>query len=113
MTPNEALKEKSGEISAIDYTQVVQSQKFKQLLKSKRNFIVPLTIFFFVFYFTLPILTAYSTVLNQEAFWNMSWAWVFAFAQFIMTWTLCTLYTKKARSFDAMADEIKTEMIKK
>ena len=109
MTPNEAL-EKGRKVSAIDYSQVVKSQKFQELLRKKRNFILPLTIFFFVFYFTLPIMTAYSTVLNQEAFWHMNWAWVFAFAQFIMTWTLCTLYTKKARSFDAMAEEIKKDI---
>ena len=107
MTPPEAFKDKGLEASAIDYTQIVQSRKFQNLLRKKRNFILPLSIFFFVFYFTLPILTAYSTVLNQEAFWNMSWAWIFAFAQFIMTWTLCTLYTKKARSFDAIAETIK------
>lgn len=110
MTPNEAVKEKNHEVSAIDYTKVVQSQKFQELLKKKRNFILPLSIFFFVFYFTLPITTAYSTVLNQETFLHMNWAWVFAFAQFIMTWTLCTLYTKKARSFDAMAEEIKKDI---
>ena len=109
MTPTEAVEKGRG-TSAIDYTQVVQSQKFQVLLKKKRNFIVPLTIFFFVFYFTLPIMTAYSTVLNQEAFLHMNWAWIFAFAQFIMTWTLCTLYTKKARSFDAMAEEIKKDI---
>jgi uncharacterized membrane protein (DUF485 family) len=112
MTPPEALKEKGRETSAIDYTRIVQSRKFQTLLKQKRNFIVPLSIFFFAFYFTLPILTAYSTVLNREAFWHMSWAWIFAFAQFIMTWTLCTLYTRKARSFDAIAEEIKKEIKK-
>ena len=110
MTPTEAVKGKGRRTSTIDYTQAVQSQKFQELLRKKRNFILPLTIFFFVFYFTLPIMTAYSTVLNQEAFLHMNWAWVFAFAQFIMTWTLCTLYTKKARSFDAMAEEIKKDI---
>lgn len=112
MTPNEAVKEQGRENSAIDFTKVVQSQKFQELLKKKRNFILPLSIFFFVFYFTLPITTAYSTVLNQEAFLHMNWAWVFAFAQFVMTWTLCTLYTKKAKSFDAIAEEIKKDIRK-
>lgn len=109
MAPNKALGKENQE-STVDYTQVVQSQKFQNLLRQKRNFILPLSIFFFVFYFTLPILTAYSTALNQEAFLHMSWAWVFAFAEFVMTWTLCTLYTKKARSFDKLAEEIKQEI---
>lgn len=110
MTPNEAVKEKGSDISAIDYTKVVQSQKFKELLKKKRAFTVPISIFFLIFYFTLPITTSYSTVLNKESFLHMNWAWLFAFAQFIMVWTLCTLYTKKAKSFDAIAEEIKKEI---
>jgi uncharacterized membrane protein (DUF485 family) len=39
----------------------------------------------------------------------MTWAWVFAFAQFVMTWTLCILYTKRASKFDELVDTIKKE----
>jgi uncharacterized membrane protein (DUF485 family) len=95
--------------SSLDYTAIVQSTKFQQLLKAKKSFIIPLSIFFFAFYFALPIMTSYSKVLNTPAFGPVSWAWVFAFAQFIMTWTLCILYTKKAVSFDQMVEEIVEE----
>lgn len=91
------------------YAQVIQSETFKELLRKKRAFILPSSIFFFVFYFTLPILTSYFTVLNQPAFGAISWAWVFAFAQFIMTWGLCILYTKRAQQFDQLVDKIKQE----
>ena len=90
----------------INYTVVAQSEDFKNLLKAKRKFIVPLSIFFFVFYFTLPLLTAYTKVLNTPAIGSITWAWVFAFAQFIMTWTLVTIYMKKAYSFDDMVNKI-------
>lgn len=90
----------------IDYTEIVQSPAFKELLAAKRKFIVPLSLFFLAFYFTLPILTAYSTALNQPAFGGMSWAWVFAFAQFIMTWALCILYTSKATKFDSLGETV-------
>lgn len=110
MASNEALEGEKSRSSATDFTKIVQSQIFQELLRKKRNFIVPLTIFFFLFYFTLPILTAYTQVLNKDAFGNMSWAWVFAFAEFIMTWTLCTLYTKKAKKFDQIANKIKQDI---
>jgi uncharacterized membrane protein (DUF485 family) len=93
-----------------DYKQIVQSSSFQTLMKKKKNFIIPTTIFFFVFYFALPILTSYSTVLNHPAIGPISWAWVFAFAQFLMTWGLCLLYTNKAKTFDNMVDQIKTEI---
>ena len=62
-----------------------------------------------VFYFSLPVLTSYSTVLNSNAFGAISWAWVLAFAQFIMTWTLCVLYSKKAATFDILVEKIVKE----
>ncbi|WP_241680343.1 DUF485 domain-containing protein [Metabacillus mangrovi] len=93
----------------IDYTAVAASPAFQQLLAEKKKFILPLTLFFLAFYFTLPVLTAYSTVLNNPAIGAVSWAWIFAFAQFIMTWVLCSLYSRKAVSFDKLVEEIRSE----
>ncbi len=104
-----SLQKTEEQPTSPDYTKIVQSPSFQQLLKTKRNFILPLSLFFLAFYFTLPILTAYSNVLNQPAFLSMTWAWVFAFAQFIMTWTLCILYTRRAAKFDELVEVIKAE----
>ncbi|CEG25581.1 DUF485 domain-containing protein [Bacillus sp. B-jedd] len=106
-----ALKESQLEKAArsspsLDYSKIVQSPSFQQLLREKRKFLLPATLFFMAFYFTLPILTAYSTVLNNSAYGPISWAWVFAFAQFIMTWALCIIYTKKAARFDFLVEDI-------
>ncbi|WP_156178096.1 DUF485 domain-containing protein [Bacillus sp. SA1-12] len=108
MSMNEnSLKQKMEQSqTSIDYSKIAQSAKFKELLHKKRNFILPMSLFYLAFYFTLPIMTAYSTVLNQPAIGSVSWAWVFAFAQFIMTWALCILYSKRAAKFDEMVDEI-------
>ena len=89
-----------------NYSAIVQSSEFQQLLKEKKKFIIPFTVFFLVFYFALPIMTSYSSVLNNSFYGNITWAWVFAFAQFIMTWTLCMIYSKKAARFDRLSDEV-------
>ncbi|OCA83070.1 hypothetical protein A8F94_18200 [Bacillus sp. FJAT-27225] len=107
MAMKEELVGKKSKSASPDYTAIVQSRAFKQLLQEKRKFLLPSCLFFMAFYFTLPILTAYSTVLNNPAFGPVSWAWVFAFAQFIMTWALCSIYTRKASKFDALVKEIK------
>jgi uncharacterized membrane protein (DUF485 family) len=106
------LPKKQSNVNVSNYSAIVQSSHFKQLMEKKKRFIVPMTLFFFVFYFSLPILTAYSDVLNNPAIGNISWAWIFAFAQFIMTWSLCVLYTKKAKTFDELADQVIAEMDK-
>ncbi|WP_068787228.1 DUF485 domain-containing protein [Paenibacillus phocaensis] len=92
------------------YTEVWHSAKFKTLISHKKRFIIPSTVFFLLFYFALPIMTSYSEVLNRPAIGPISWAWVFAFAQFVMTWALCILYSRVARRFDRLVDEIRREM---
>ncbi|MDC1542043.1 DUF485 domain-containing protein [Candidatus Pseudothioglobus singularis] len=95
-----------------DFVKVAESESFKYLMQRKKRFIVPLTIFFLIFYFLLPILTSYSNILEVPAIGDISWAWIFAIAQFVMTWTLCTLYVRKASSFDEQAKEIIDKHIK-
>ncbi|PFJ05380.1 hypothetical protein COD67_22840 [Bacillus cereus] len=90
----------------VNYTGIVQSEEFKLLLDRKRKFIVPMSIFFLSFFIALPILTSYSRVLNTPIFGDVTWAWIFAFAQFIMTWSLCMMYSKKAESFDGISQKI-------
>lgn len=94
-----------------DFKKVENSRKFKKLINQRKKFIIPLTIFFLVFYFALPIMTSYSTILNQSAIGDISWAWLFAFAQFVMTWVLCIVYVKRSAKFDKQADEIIEEEI--
>ncbi|MFS0671704.1 DUF485 domain-containing protein [Ornithinibacillus sp. 179-J 7C1 HS] len=99
--------------SSIDYEKVASSPQFKQFMQNKKKFILPLTIFFLVFYFLLPISTSYGTFLNTPAIGDITWAWIFAVAQFVMTWVICTIYVKKATSFDKEANEIIANQIKK
>jgi uncharacterized membrane protein (DUF485 family) len=89
-----------------DYKKVVESEEFQSLLRTKKKFIVPISIFFFCFYLALPLLTSYTKILTKPAIGSITWAWLFAFAQFIMTWVLCILYSKKAVSFDEKSDKI-------
>lgn len=94
----------------IQYAEIEQSEKFKELIGSKKRFIIPMTLFFLLFYFTLPILTSYTKVLNHLAIGPISWAWVYAFAQFVMTWVLCIIYSRKSREFDRKIEEIKSDI---
>lgn len=92
--------------SGIDYVAVEQSEEFQALMLKRKKFIIPYTIFFLVFYFLLPIFTSYTTFLNQPVIGDISWVWLFATAQFAMTFLFCIIYVKKAGKFDEEADKI-------
>lgn len=92
-----------------DYEAIAASPEFKSLVRKKNRFLLPVAIFFLLFYFTLPLLTSFSTVLNKPVIGDITLVWVFALAQFVMTWTLCMLYVKKANQFDSEADQVLTK----
>lgn len=89
---------------------ITEHETFHQLMREKNRFIIPAIIFSLIFYFALPILTSYSTVLNTKVVGDITWAWMFAISQFIMTWTLCVLYSRRARKFDALVKQLKEEV---
>lgn len=89
---------------------ITEHETFHQLMREKNRFIVPAIIFSLIFYFTLPVLTSYTTILNTKIVGDITLAWTFAFSQFIMTWTLCVLYSRRARLFDALVRQLKEEV---
>jgi uncharacterized membrane protein (DUF485 family) len=96
----------SGHDNGNKYRQLIETEEFKYLLQKKKAFIVPVTLFFLAFYFVLPILAAYSEVLKGEAFFNITWAWVYALLQFAVVWLGGIVYIKKAEKYDKMAKNI-------
>jgi uncharacterized membrane protein (DUF485 family) len=92
-----------------EWIRVERTSAFKELVKSKRAFIIPATIFFLVFYFGLPVLAGFTTVLNGEAIGSITWAYVYAFAQFAMTWILMHLYVSRANKWDDLVDRARVE----
>lgn len=89
-----------------DYERIAEEPKFKELVKKRNAFIFPISIFFIVATLLFPVLTSYTDVLNTVAFWNISWAWIYALLLFVMVWTLVTIYMRKAKSFDKDAEEL-------
>lgn len=92
-----------------EWVRVERTDAFKELIRSKRAFIIPATIFFFVFYFGLPFLSAFTTVLNVKVLGPLSLAYVYAFAQFAMTWILMHVYVNRANKWDVMVDRARRE----
>lgn len=94
------------------YERIIETEKFKVLMNKKKKFLIPLIIFFLLFYFALPILASYTKLLHQPAIGDITWVWVFSLAQFIMTWTLATIYMRKSEKFDRLVSSVVEEEFK-
>ncbi|HVF70420.1 MAG TPA: DUF485 domain-containing protein [Chthoniobacterales bacterium] len=95
------------EPDVIDWERLAASEGFRSLLKAKRRFIVPATIFFVVYYFALPVLIGYARPLMEKTvFGPVNLAYLFALSQFFVAWIIAALYVRAAARFDRMANEV-------
>ncbi|MCB1088382.1 MAG: DUF485 domain-containing protein [Verrucomicrobiae bacterium] len=86
---------------------------FRQLLSDKIRFIVPMCLFFLVFYFLLPLLVGLAPDLMKKKVWGaVNVAYLFALSQFFMTWAVAIAYARKAAQFDRRAHEIVSDLEK-
>jgi uncharacterized membrane protein (DUF485 family) len=95
------------EAGTIDWQKLAASERFRNLLKAKRRFIVPATIFFIVYYFALPVLIGYARpFMERQVFGPVNLAYLFALSQFFVAWIIAALYVRAAARFDKMAADV-------
>ncbi|MEY2482801.1 MAG: hypothetical protein QOK24_1329 [Verrucomicrobiota bacterium] len=95
------------EPDVIDWERLAASERFRNLLKAKRRFVVPATIFFIVYYFALPVLIGYARpFMERQVFGPVNLAYLFALSQFFVAWIIAALYVRAAARFDKMAADV-------
>jgi uncharacterized membrane protein (DUF485 family) len=89
------------------WDEIAASKPFRDLMATKRAFIVPAFIFFVVYYFTLPVLVGYAPqFMSTKVIGEVNLAYLFALSQFFMAWLIAGLYVKAANNFDRLANHI-------
>jgi len=100
--PHEQTAEEDRDVA--DWARLAATAEFKALLKAKAKFVVPATIFFIVYYFSLPLLVGYAPqLMARKVFGVVNVAYLFALSQFFMAWILAWAYVRAAARFDRMA----------
>ncbi len=89
-----------------DWDSVAAQEEFKELLASKRRFIVPATVFFVLYYFALPVLVGYAPRLMETRVLGLNVAYLFALSQFFMAWIVAALYVRAASGWDQTARRV-------
>jgi len=95
------------EASQSTWDDIAESQAFKDLMATKKIFIVPAFIFFVVYYFALPVLVGYAPqFMSTKVVGEVNLAYLFALSQFFVAWIIAGLYVKAANGFDRLAKDI-------
>jgi uncharacterized membrane protein (DUF485 family) len=91
------------DMNRADWEAIANDPDFVELKRSKRSFLIPWTIFFLVYYMTLPVLVGFCPeTMKTPVLGKVNWAYLFALSQFVMTWVLCAIYVRQAKKWDAM-----------
>jgi uncharacterized membrane protein (DUF485 family) len=92
------------DVDVASWSAIAADPEFKQLLSAKARFIVFATIFFIVYYFTLPVLVGwFPQAMDRKVIGEVNWAYLFALSQFFMAWILAFLYIGAAAGWDRQA----------
>jgi uncharacterized membrane protein (DUF485 family) len=93
--------------SESSWDRIAASREFKDLMVTKKTFIVPAFIFFVLYYFALPVLVGYAPQFMQiRVMGRVNLAYIFALSQFFVAWIIAGLYVKAANNFDRLANDI-------
>ncbi len=98
------------EAGDINWEAIAASERFRELLRAKRRFVIPAMLVFIVYYFALPVLVGFARpLMERRVFGPVNLAYLFALSQFFMAWIIAALYVRAAGRFDRQAREIIAE----
>jgi uncharacterized membrane protein (DUF485 family) len=93
--------------SAIDWQAIERSPEFQELVRRRRNFVIPCTVFFLSWYLGFILLAAYAEdFMGESVYEGLTVGYCLALTQFLMVFTLGLWYLRKADDvFDPLAEK--------
>jgi uncharacterized membrane protein (DUF485 family) len=89
----------------VDWDGIERSEAFRGLVKKRRSFVVPATIFFLAFYMGFILLAGYAPdFMGKSVYEGLTVGYCLALTQFLMVFVLGIWYLRKAdKEFDPLA----------
>ena len=92
------------------WDELAAEPEFRALVRSRRRFVIPATVFFIAYYLALPISVGWAPqVMSRPVLGPLTLAYCFALSQFAMAWLLLAIYLRRSRSFDVAAARIRRQ----
>jgi uncharacterized membrane protein (DUF485 family) len=89
----------------IDWEAIEASPEFQELVRTRRSFVVPATIFFLAWYMGFILLAAYAEdFMSERVYEGLTVGYCLALTQFVMVLVLGIMYLRRAdRVYDPLA----------
>jgi uncharacterized membrane protein (DUF485 family) len=97
----------------IDWVAAERSPEFRELIKRRKAFVIPATVFFLAWFFGFILLTAYAPdFMGESVYEGLTVGYCLALTQFIMVWGLAAWYLRRADDvFDPLAEKAARQAI--
>jgi len=91
----------------VDWEGIEASPEFKELVRRKRSFVLPGTVFFLSWYMIFICLSAFAQgFMGERVYEGLTVGYVLALTQFVMVFTLGLLYLSRSKNvFDPLAEK--------
>jgi uncharacterized membrane protein (DUF485 family) len=91
-----------------DWEAIERSEEFRELVRKRRSFVVPATIFFLAYYMGFILLAGYAPdFMSESVYEGLTVGYCLALTQFVMVLVLGVWYLRKADTeFDPLADRV-------
>jgi len=91
-------------LTTSDWDALGSDPEFLALLRARRRFVIPSTIFFLLFYLALPAGVVFvPELMSRTVLGPLTFAFAFGLCQFAMAWALLAFYMAEAKKFDKRA----------
>ena len=106
---------RNSSTTGAEYIQVENSEQFRTLKKRHRSFVLPVALFFLIWYFVYVLLADYAhDFMSTPVFGNVNVGLLFGLGQFVTTFAITTWYVSYAnRRLDPLAAEIRADLEEK
>ena len=98
-------------LQGIDWEAIERSPEFQELVRRRRAFVLPATIFFLTYYMAFILLAGYAEdFMGSSVYEGLTVGYCLALTQFLMVFVLGILYLRKAdREYDPLAQRVLTK----
>jgi uncharacterized membrane protein (DUF485 family) len=96
-----------AEPTVVDWEAIERSPEFQELVRRRRRFVIPCTVFFLSWYLGFILLCAYAAdFMGERVYEGLTVGYCLALTQFAMVFGLGAWYLRKAdREFDPLAEK--------
>jgi len=96
-----------GSHDQIDWEGIERSPEFQELVRARRSFVLPATIFFLLWYMGFILLAAFAeSLMAERVYQGLTVGYVLALTQFLMVLVLGLMYlSRSAKTYDPLAEK--------